>query len=298
VLAETEQILRNTFGYGMLQASQDTRDRERAKALLDATRKYAAKLKDHPENAYLADATGFSPEGARAALLGLSKLENTLKPSDWQPKSLFAQTSSSVLPQLVGVMMSIPQLQQALEGIGAEGIDRRYIANIAQAWVSGGSVEEIAKKYFGGSGGTPEELTNAISNACRAIYRTLASYGTWGLSALTKMPTSASGLDFTKLPPETQRAINNLPAMLYHGVNTEEAVLMRMNAVPRTIATALGAKFAKASGEAERTQTVREVREFLRSLTIEDWQSAAPSKAKMTGEDYRNVWRHLSGEAE
>ena len=44
------------------------------------------------------------------------------------------------------------------------------------------------------------------------------------------MPTA--GLDFSELPAEAQRAINNLPAMLYHGVNTEEAVIMRMNSVP------------------------------------------------------------------
>ena len=172
VLAETEQVLRNTFGYGMLQGSQQAKDRQRAQALLEATKKYAAKLKDHPENAALADATGFSPEGVRSALLGLSHLENRLLPSDWEPKSLFAKTGGSALPQLVGVMMSIPQLKQSLEGIGSQGLEQQHVASLARSWVNGGSIEEIAKKYFGGSGADAAHLTHAITDACRAIYRT------------------------------------------------------------------------------------------------------------------------------
>lgn len=292
VLAETEQVLRNTFGYGVLRGSQNKRDHERAEALLEATKKYAAKLKDHPENANLADATGFSPEGVRAALLGLSGLRNKLRASDWEPKSLFTHGERSALPQLVGVMMAIPQLREPLEGIGSKGLDKRYVADIAQAWVSGRRIDEIAKQYFAGSGDGPEKLTQALSDACRAIYRTLANYGTWGLSALSKMPTS--GLDFSKLPPDVQKTVNNLPAMLYHGVNTEEAVMMRMNSVPRTIAIALGEQFANAAEPSQRT--VRGARAFLRDLTTETWQSSAPHRSKLTGEDYRNVWLRLSGE--
>lgn len=294
VLAETEQVLRNTFGYGVLQGSQLARDRQRAQALVDATKKYAAKLKEHPENTALADATGFSPEGVRSALLGLSHLENPLRPSDWEPKSLFAKTGASALPQLVGVMMSIPQLRQSLEGIGSEGIEQQHLANLARSWVNGGSIEEIAKECFGGSGTDATQLTHAITDTCHAIYRTLANYGTWGLAALSKMPTA--GLDFTKLPAEAQRAISNVPAMLYHGVNTEEAVIMRMNSVPRTIATKLGEQFAKTSETPDRARSVREARQFLRSLSIEAWQSAAPRGATMTGLDYRDVWLRLSGE--
>lgn len=293
VLAETEQVLRNTFGYGVLQGSGNREDRERAKALLAATKTYATKLTEHKENATLADATGFSPEGVRDALLGLSHLERKLQPSDWEPKSLFGK-SNTALPQLVGVMMSVPQLRGALEGIGSQGSDRKYIANIAQAWVSGRSIEEIAKQYFEGSEQDSAKLTNAISDTCRAIYRTLANYGTWGLGALTKMPTS--GLDFSKLSPEARRAINNLPAMLYHGVNTEEAVMMRMNSVPRTIAVELGERFAKAVGSSKGDWNVREARVFLRGLDVETWQSATPRRAKMTGGDYRDVWMRLSGE--
>ena len=103
-----------------------------------------------------------------------------------------------------------------------------------------------------------------------------------------------SGLDYDKLPPATRRQINSLPAMLYHGVATEDAVLMRMNAVPRTVAETLGKRFAAELKVP--TPTSRLAREFLRTLDDHDWQRAAPSKSVLTGTDYKAIWQRLAGE--
>ncbi|OGV64477.1 MAG: hypothetical protein A3K19_21345 [Lentisphaerae bacterium RIFOXYB12_FULL_65_16] len=84
--------------------------------------------------------------------------------------------------------------------------------------------------------------------------------------------------------------------MLYHGVNTEAAVLMRMNAVPRSIAPALGQRFAVATKGRPDVHSTRAAREYLRRLSPDDWQRAAPRGAKLTGPDYQNVWRLLAGE--
>jgi superfamily II DNA/RNA helicase len=290
VLAETEQTLRNTFGYQKLKSSSNQQDKKRADALLEATKAYARKLAEHPQNATLADATGFSPEGVRTALLELRQLERKLRPIDWEPQSLFGAVHRSVLPQLVGVMMKVPQIKKSLEEIGSGGNSKQYIAEIAQAWVTGESIETIAKKYFKSP---DEDSTRAITDACRGIYRTLANIGTWGLSALSKMPTS--GLDFSSLPEETIRSINNLPAMLYHGVSTETAVVMRINAVPRSIANSLASLWESQTGS-EAKPTIRQAREFLRQLPITDWQKAVLKKTDMTGSDYQAVWQRLAGE--
>jgi hypothetical protein len=111
---------------------------------------------------------------------------------------------------------------------------------------------------------------------------------------LSKIP--SSGLDFEKLTEEAKRAVNNIPAMLYHGVSDEPAVLMRINSVPRSIAGSLGETFASQFTSSDARPTVREARQFLRHLTVGDWQKAAPKKVAMSGEDYRDVWRRLSGE--
>jgi len=79
------------------------------------------------------------------------------------------------------------------------------------------------------------------------------------------------------------------------GVNSEAAVLMRMNAVPRSIAAGLGETFAAAHSESD-LHSVRSARSYLRTLSPTDWQRSAPPQAKMSGEDYRSIWALLAGE--
>ncbi|MEZ5124921.1 MAG: DEAD/DEAH box helicase [Thermoleophilia bacterium] len=286
VLAETEQLLRNTFGYGYLRSRSTEQDRAKAKLLLDATRGYARKLSQHPENAVLADATGFSPEGVSKALLGLQRLDRKLTKADWEPTSLFDSSGSS-LPALIGVMMRLPSIGQDLETIGSHGTLNRRIADIAQAWVGGESIQAIADGYFTGN-----TSTDRIGLACKAIYKVLANSGTWGLAALSKMPTA--GFDVDKLTEDEIRRINSAAAMLYHGVNTEAGVLMRMNSAPRTVAGSLGAEFVRQAGE-EHVHSVAAARAFLARLDDSGWSRARPTGATMSGHDYRRVWQVLSG---
>ena len=286
VLNDTEQLLRSTYGYGVLQARAGDR---KARALLDATKTYARALAEQPDNASWADSTGFSPEGVRDAMAGLGRLENQLTTFDWQPASLFGPTGTSPLPVLFGVMMKIPQLKAPLEELGKHGASNTRLAHIAQAWVSGASIEKIAEDYFDG---TAENLTEAITAACKGVYRSLSNAGTWGLSALSKL----SGMDVESLPPELRRSIANLPAMLYHGVKSEGAIAMRMNCVPRSIAESLGQKFSGTVGSSEEVARPQVARQFLASLGDADWEDSRPQGAAMTGSDYRAVWANLSGE--
>lgn len=286
VIAEAEQLLRNTFGYSSLRGRGDQESRAKADAVLEATKTYVKELANQPQNAALADATGFSPEGVRTAFMELQQLENKLNPADWRPESLFGEQGVSVLPELIGIMMKVPQLKKGLDEIGGKGPDQGRISEISQAWVAGKSIEEIAALYFEG-----KTATEQISKACRAVYRDLANNASWGLSALSKMPTS--GLNFDDLTDEEKRRINNLPAMLYHGVQSEEAVLMRMSSVPRSVAEPLAGVFRSA----DRSLTSSAASEFLRSLDVTDWERVRPKAATMSGADYQKVWKRLSGEA-
>jgi len=288
VIGEAEQLLRNTYGFGSLRSMADVASREKADALLEATKGYVRTLAEHPENASLADTTGFSPEGVRTAFLELGQLENKLTLNDWESSSLFGDIGQSVLPNLVGIMMRIPQLKKGLDDIKGDGISHRRIADVTQAWVSGSSIEDIAKQYFEGN-----TLTAQISKACKAVYRDLANNGAWGLSALSKMPTS--GIDFETLSDEAKRQINNLPAMLYHGVKSEEAVLMRMNSVPRSIAEKAGQDFKQQISSTNETLLPTLASDYLKSLKSDDWGRLKPETSAMSGDDYRKVWQRLSG---
>ena len=65
VLADSEQLLRQTYGYTSMR--NDPKQRRKADALLDATHTYARKIAAMPEGtAELADSTSFSPEGVQS----------------------------------------------------------------------------------------------------------------------------------------------------------------------------------------------------------------------------------------
>jgi len=82
------------------------------------------------------------------------------------------------------------------------------------------------------------------------------------LPALSQM--QVSGLDYGTMDEELKQKLNTLPAMIYHGVHTSEAILMRMNSAPRSIAERLGERY---KGEVRpEEQTVSNAREFLHSL--------------------------------
>jgi replicative superfamily II helicase len=284
VLAGTEQLLRNTYGYGSLKSSPI--GQHKAETLLEATKKYAQELAHNPGRVALADMTGFSPEGVAKALAGINNLERGLTAADWSPTSLFGEGSG--MADLYGVMLRIPQISDALEELAGSGDANKHIAEITKAWVSGQSIQEIARQFFHGD----EDQTKAITGACKAIYRNLVNAGTWGMSALSRL----SGVDFESLSESERRRINSLPAMIYHGVQTEEAVLMRMNAVPRSIAEKLGVEFRGSIDMASTGIGVQKARHFLKELDISNWERIRPADAHLSGAEYKRVWELLSGE--
>jgi hypothetical protein len=286
VLADSEQLLRQTYGYTTLR--NDPSQREKADALLNATQAYARELADHPGVAELADSTGFSPEGVQKAAAGLRNLEDRLTPADWAPESLFGQAGK--MADLFGVMLKVPQLSQQLEEIGGDGFDHAHLSNITKDWVNGARIDEIARAYF--ARGEEGADTDAFTNACKAIYRAIVNNGTWGVSALSRV----SGLNFDAMPEGERRRINALPAMIYHGVRTEDAVLMRMNAAPRSAAERLGELYRNSAGDDESRYSVGKARAFLREMSPRDWNRVRPADAALSGNGYRKVWEVLSGE--
>lgn len=288
VIGDMEIQLRNTFGFGTLRS--DPSSQKKADALLGAAKEYATRISKNRGLVAKADSTGFSVEGVASAYHGINNLERNLTPADWTPSSLFAKGKD--LSSLVGVMFKVNQISEPLREIGGEGWDNKKIASIIQDWVAGKRIDEIAHKHFA-DGSQDESMTSAVDTACKAIYRAIANSGTWGISALSKI-----SLDFDNLSNEEARQINALPAMMYHGVKTEEAVLMRMNQVPRSIAEQLGHAFRKEVGSHWDDANVQEARQFLQDLDADDWSKHRPKKAKMSGNDYREVWQILSGEKE
>ena len=288
VLAESEQLLRHTYGYTTLR--NDPKQQKKADVLLHATKNYVRTLAKTPGIARLADLTGFSPEGVQKAMQGLLKLEGQLGPDDWTPESLFGNAGR--MAELFGIMVSIPQLKEQLDDIVGEGTKHSRLSDITSDWVNGVGLEDIAKKYFSQDGKRTD--TEAFTEACKAIYRAILNNGTWGVSALSHF----SGMDFDNMSEAERRRIHNLPAMIYYGVRTEDAVLMRMNSAPRSVAERLGLHYREAFSGDDARYSVAKAHDFLKGMSANDWDRVRPEQAPLGGAGYKKVWEVLAGEGD
>ncbi len=276
-LNEMDQMLANTFGYSALK----NEDSEKSDKLLAAVKHYTESISSNMGVVAQANITGFSVESVKTAMQGINQLEYDLTSSDWMPESLFGSAESK-LPDLFSVMFDIKQLNFSHDD--EQGRRQSRMADIAQAWIAGKSIHEIAADFFEGSGSTE------ISKVYSAIYSKLANGGTWGLSALSLM----SGLDFDALSDTQKRQLNLMPAMLYHGVKNESSVLMRMNSVPRSIAGKLGEKFQ----QQEEKSSVATARKYLKGLHDNDWDAVTSNSEFISGSECKKIWQILSGEVQ
>ncbi|WP_191566575.1 DEAD/DEAH box helicase [Metabacillus idriensis] len=273
--ANAELFLRRTFGFHSINPTS-------RRLLIKKVRDYAEKLDSHKNYSTLSDSTGFSPEAISRTIGAVSSLK--LNSETWNRSNLFS--SNGNLKDLMGIMLSIPEIKGSLEEVTSRGtVSGKYLADMITDWVSGESLNELSRKYFNDS--TEASLTEC----CRAIYSKIVNSAPWGLSSILKLPTT--GIDYEKLNAEEKLQIRNLPSMIYYGVNSSEAVLMRSSNIPRSIASEMGRIFKENHDLSEASTT--KATSWLKELTDEQWERVSANK-KLTGSEYKKVWNVLNGQ--
>jgi replicative superfamily II helicase len=279
-IAETEMTLRRTYGYNQLS------DKNK-RSLLESVKKYAAE-ELNKGLAELSDSTAFSPETIKSITREVRGTKLTRY--DWNANSMFSSEPSS-LRKLVGIMLRTPEVQRHLREIKVSGhtITHYSLAKLISDWVVGKDIPEISKTYFGS-----DECAN-ISDCVSAIYGRLIMSATWGLSAFQRL--SHDDIGYQNLTESEKKQLANLPAMVYYGVNTDEAVLLRKANVPRTISIELGKELLSEAGTAGELyrKTSSDVSKWLNALPDAAWHRAVPSSKEITGSDYKRIWQMLSG---
>ncbi|UAC48313.1 DEAD/DEAH box helicase [Bacillus aquiflavi] len=269
-----EIFLRRTFGFKSL-------DTNSQRILVNKVKEYAVKLNNAKASSTLSDSTGFSPEAINRTIGALSTLG--LQQNVWDRSRLFK--SGSELKDLMGIMLNIPEIKDSLKEVTSRSsVTGKYLADVISDWVEGKTLNEIANKYFG------QDDSDSLTKCCRAIYSKIVNAASWGLSSMLKMP--ANGIDYENLTHEDVKKIKNLPSMIYYGVNTSEAVLMRSVNIPRSIANELGVLFANENNID--TASTTKAMKWLNDLNLENWNKASSSN-KLSGEEYKKVWAKLNG---
>lgn len=278
--AQVEQVLRGTLGFQALRKSH----KGWADSLVQGVYAYAERIKGKPLS--LVDATGFSWESVNATLARIG--QENLPDDVWSPE-LFAGRRDD-LRRMMGLLLQVPELREPLQDVtGGTSPDGDKLARIICDWVQGRPLTEMATDYFSQpveeeSDEAATDPVAAMTQCCRSVFGRLTQTASWGLSALQSL-TLGSGID--ELSPSEQRSLRNLPARVYYGVNTDEAVALRLLGVPRTAAPALAKELAVKVDE-----PLHRVRGRLRAADVSEWTKAMGER----GVSYHRVWSIMEGE--
>ena len=277
--AQVEQVLRGTLGFQSLRKSH----KGWADRLVEGVYAYAERIKGKPLS--LVDATGFSWESVNATLVRLG--QENLPKDVWSPE-LFAGRRDD-LRRMMGLLLEVPELRDPLRDVtGGTGPDGDKLARIICAWVQGRPLTEMATEFFGQPGEEDEAATDpvtAMTTCCQSVFGRLTQTASWGLSALQTL-TLGHALD--ELSTDEQRSLRNLPARVYYGVNSDEAVALRLLGVPRTAAPALAKGLSVEAGE-----PLHQIRGRLRAADVSEWTKAMGKR----GASYHRVWSIMEGES-
>lgn len=262
-----DSALMGTYGYAQISP-------DRQELLKNAVRRYARKLDVHSDLALISDVTGFAPENVGAAIQEMTKVG--LDPEDWLPENLFAKESR--LSDLITIMArSIPEVVEVKKWMDKYKKNEVDVAVFVKDWVSGMPVESIAVQHFGSG---KDDMTECV----RSIYKLIANAVTWGVAGMQKTPDS--GTD--RMTSDEKRRVSNIPGMIHYGVYTGEAVLMRMNNVPRRIAVRIGKLYQDAKPD--------DIFKWLNNLPDNEWRADdVTTGTDMSGTDYKKIWKILTG---
>lgn len=274
--AEVEQVLRGTLGFQALRKSHQGW----ADQLVKGVYNYAERLKGKPLG--LVDATGFSWESVNATLERLR--DEGLANAAWTPELFSGRTND--LQRMVGVLLQVPELRKSLsEVVGSQQSGGDRLARIICDWVHGRPLAEMANEYFGEEAVSNDtERVKAMTKCCRSVFGRLTQTASWGLAALQSL-TIGDSMD--SLSPEEQRVIRNIPARVYYGVNSDEAVALRLVGVPRMAAAGLAQQIGVTPDE-----PIHRVRAKVHEASAEDWNAALGDR----GSSYHHVWSIIEGE--
>ena len=271
-ITEIEQVLRGTFGFEKLRQQ----NREWSNKFIKGVENYAQWMQEPGQPIKLVDSTGFSLQSVKQLLAG-AHTENIDKNS-WDKDLLFSNTSQD-LQKMLGILLKIPELRDNFDDIKSKTKSQNgnTISNVIKDWVNGDSLETIAQSYFKDDSNT---MDDALTKCCQSLYGKITQTASWGLSALLS---STVG----EIDDEEFKELSNLPARVYYGVNSDDAMMLRLLGVPRVASIELSEELVGI-----KDTSVSIVRGSLREQGQKLWTK---SMGEEKGKVYYKIWSVIEG---
>lgn len=147
-------------------------------------------------------------------------------------------------------------------------------------WVAGSTVSEIAARRFGHLQLSDDDRLRMTSHY---LHSKLVGQVPWGMGALQRV---------TLREEDALAQVGHIPSLIFYGVRSREAALLRMAGVPRIAAEGLAHRWRDAE---QATTTFPDLRRWVDTLPIEAWNEAVADRDALSGSDARTVWTALAG---
>lgn len=272
---QLQDLLRSSLVYFQLESS----DRRAADDLVRATTRYLESIAGIDRGwLALADGTGFSlPSVGFLSALQSERDLHLEQTAAWTDGTLFG-ADPQPLTDIIDVIGQIPEL--SLGHSDAGGFNPAIVAGVVSDWVSGLTVSEIANRRFGHLDLDDDDRLRMTSHY---LHSRLVGQVPWGVGALQRVTLREEG---------ALEQVGHIPSLIFYGVRSREAALMRMAGVPRIAAEGLADRWRDAEPD---TATFPDLRGWVDQLPIQAWDEAVADREAVSGGDARAVWAALVG---
>ncbi|HCE46770.1 MAG TPA: hypothetical protein DET40_24750 [Lentisphaeria bacterium] len=263
---EIEDLFKDSLGYYQIQ-SKDQKDK-----FIEICRRIYLLLQKNFQKGWLvyADKTGFSVP----SVLEIMRSENRKNPSiaspeSWEPQNLF-NPDSGFLSEKIKVIARLRETQLGTDSRKNE-FNPEAVARVLIGWVKGEQLFDISSSHPAFANKDDADRINDFVKYINSA-RFKAS---WGLGALEGI-INASESDI--------KENSYIPSFVYFGVDTKEALLMRMAGIPRRLAKPMSQIISN-----EKSISLSQIRKRINGLTGNDWDSIAPKDSKLSGQEWKRI---------
>ena len=180
------------------------------------------------------------------------------------------------------MLLQVPELrEQLVERLDTNEAQGDFLSRVVKDWVAGRALSEMAAEYFSSSeSGKERDATKAMTRCCQRLFSSILPTISWGLSALQAL--NLAGHE-GEVDPDTR----DVPSYVFYGVDSREAVALRLFGVPRGAAPSLARTLGQQGVSTE------QLRDRLQGSSSATWQQALGD----VGDAYYQAWQLVEGAA-
>ncbi|MBT1610658.1 DEAD/DEAH box helicase [Curtobacterium poinsettiae] len=277
---DVEDLLRSSL---LFQEVQD-RGGDGGRRLIELCRRYLASLAGKEGLVALADGTGFSTPSVGHLQNIVSKESAMFSADSWHPDHLFGADLTG-LAERIRLIASIPEITLAPDDTSGPFSAER-VADVLRAWVGGASIADLGESF----GPTSRNGEDRVAAFASYLYGRLSTNASWGLGALERIALAQAKINVD----DDDDLLRHVPSMVYFGVDSREAIWMRMAGLPRSSARAAAHMW---DPTVDGTPTsYADLRRWIDERPTAAWaQALAATGSATSAADHQLIWQALTG---